>query len=268
MKINFLLVLAFLSFVAYANIDYLHGIVGMTLRDGGLGCICHNFSPNDSVNVWIEGPDSLVRNTTRQYKLYMTGGPAIAGGFNIASNFGTLDTVDTLTQILFSELTHSFPNQFTNDTVSWNFLYQAPDTILTDTIYSVGNSVNRDSIPGSSDQWNFGQNFVIHVIDFPVNLTDENSLPTDFILYQNFPNPFNPKTVISYQIPVNSNVTLKVFDVLGNEIAVLVDEYRSAGKHEIDFSFESVAISSATGIYFYQLKAGNFISAKKMLLLK
>ena len=268
MKINFLLALAFISFIGYANIDYLHGIVGLTLRDGGIGCICHNFSPDDSVTVWIEGPDSVFRGTSRQYKIFMTGGAAVAGGFNIASNFGTLDSVDTLTQILFGELTHTSPNQFINDTVSWNFFYTAPDTILTDTIYSVGNSVNGDSIPGSYDKWNFGENFAIHVLDYPVNVNDENPGLTDFVLYQNYPNPFNPKTVISYQLPVNSNVTLKVFDILGNEVAVLVNEYHSSGKYEVEFFPESSTQQPASGIYLYQLKTDNFVETKKMLLLK
>ncbi|MCC7095452.1 MAG: hypothetical protein IT277_14795, partial [Ignavibacteriaceae bacterium] len=174
MKINFILVLAFISFIAYANIDYLHGIVGMTLRDGGIGCICHNIESNDSVFVWIEGPDSVKRNSTQQFKLFMSGGPAIAGGFNLASYFGELDSVDTLTHVMFGELTHTQPNPFINDTVSWNFLYTAPDSILTDTIYSVGNSVNWDSIPSNFDQWNFGQNFAVQVTDYPVNLSNEN----------------------------------------------------------------------------------------------
>ncbi|HQJ45675.1 MAG TPA: hypothetical protein PK195_03465, partial [Ignavibacteriaceae bacterium] len=86
MKINIVLGLIFLSFLLYANSNYLHGIVGLTMRDGGTGCVCHNFSLDDSVNVWIEGPDSIQKNITAQFKLFMTGGPAVEGGFNIASN--------------------------------------------------------------------------------------------------------------------------------------------------------------------------------------
>lgn len=62
MKTNILLGFIFLSFIIFANSSYFHGIVGMTLRDGGIGCICHNSSIYDSVNVWIEGPDSLQKN--------------------------------------------------------------------------------------------------------------------------------------------------------------------------------------------------------------
>lgn len=284
MKINILLALAFLSFIGFANIDYLHGIVGMTLRDGGIGCICHNFTPDDSVTVWIDGPDSVYKNGSQQYKIFMTGGAAVAGGFNIASNIGTLDSVDTLTHVLFGELTHAFPNQFMNDTVSWNFLYTAPDTIAIDTIYSVGNSVNWDSIPSDFDQWNFGENFAIHIIDYPVIVNEENSFPADCELYQNYPNPFNPSTVISYRLPVTSKVTLKVYDILGNEIATLVNAEKPAGEYEVEFSAKGGSASGrnvielSSGIYLYQLlvsdsqnkdgKADNHIQTKKMILMK
>ncbi len=90
------------------------------------------------------------------------------------------------------------------------------------------------------------------------------TLPSSYILSQNFPNPFNPSTIISYQLPIGGNVTLKVFDILGNEIATLVDEFKPAGKYETEFN----AASLPSGVYFYQLKAGDFIETKKMLLLK
>jgi len=268
MKINFLLAISFLSIIIYANIEEMHGIVGLTKRDGGLGCVCHDLNPTDTVHVWIEGPDSLIRNSTQQYMLLMTRGPSNAGGFNIASYFGEVDSVDSLTKVLFGELTHSSPNPSQNDTISWNFLYTAPDSILTDTIYSVGNSVNWDSIPSNLDQWNFGENFVIHIIDNPVNVNTENYIPEDFVLYQNYPNPFNPSTNIRFSISDFGFVSLKVYDILGNEIVVLVNEYLSAGEFEVKFFPESSIHQPASGIYLYKLEAGNFVETKKMLLLK
>ena len=92
--------------------------------------------------------------------------------------------------------------------------------------------------------------------------------PNVFSLEQNYPNPFNPSTVISYQLPENGNVTLKVYDVLGNEVATLVDEYRQSGKYEVEFNSSSIKHLPSSGIYFYQLKAGNYIETKKMILLK
>ena len=88
--------------------------------------------------------------------------------------------------------------------------------------------------------------------------------PNDYILFQNYPNPFNPSTKISWQSPAGSHQTIKVFDVLGREVATLVDEYRNAGYHEVEFN----AAHLASGIYYYQLKAGDFIETKKMIYLK
>jgi len=268
MKINLLLAIAFLSFITYANIDYLHGIVGMTLRDGGTGCVCHNFEPTDSVIVWIEGSDSLIRNTTQQYKLLMTGGPSAAGGFNISSFSGFLDTVDTLTRVLSGELTHTSPNPFINDTVFWNFSYTAPDSLLSDTLYSVANSVNWDSIPSDFDQWNFGENFVIHIIDNPVNVEKEKMQPEDFVLYQNYPNPFNPSTTLSFVIGHSSFVSLKVYDILGNEVSTLVNEEKQPGVYEVEFNTSSIKHLPSSGVYFYRLETGSFVETKKMILLR
>lgn len=94
--------------------------------------------------------------------------------------------------------------------------------------------------------------------------TVEIGLPIEFVLEQNYPNPFNPSTVISYQLPVNGFVILKVFDVLGNKVATLVDEYKPAGLYEIEFD----ASSLASGIYYYQLNTNKFIQTKKMVLLR
>ena len=94
--------------------------------------------------------------------------------------------------------------------------------------------------------------------------SNNNSMISDSSLHQNYPNPFNPSTKINWQSPVGSWQTLKVYDVLGNEIATLVDEYKSVGKYEVEFN----ASSLPSGVYFYELIAGSFIKTKKMLLLK
>jgi hypothetical protein len=88
--------------------------------------------------------------------------------------------------------------------------------------------------------------------------------PNSFNLAQNYPNPFNPTTKISWQSPVSSHQTLKVYDVLGNEVATLVNEFREAGSYEVVFN----ASSLASGIYFYKLQAGSFVETKKMILMK
>jgi hypothetical protein len=102
---------------------------------------------------------------------------------------------------------------------------------------------------------------------------DETPLPTEFALEQNYPNPFNPNTVISYQLPVGGNVTLKLYDILGNNIVTLVDEFKPAGRYEVEFNTSSHSGLSgikgmASGVYFYQLLAGEYTAVKKMILLK
>jgi hypothetical protein len=90
------------------------------------------------------------------------------------------------------------------------------------------------------------------------------ALPSSYILSQNFPNPFNPSTKIKYSVPQSSQVVIKVFDLLGNEIETLVNEEKQTGTYEVTWYAENLP----SGIYFYQLKAGSFIETKKMLLLK
>jgi len=89
-------------------------------------------------------------------------------------------------------------------------------------------------------------------------------MPKIFELSQNYPNPFNPTTVISYQLPVASEVSIKVFDMLGREVATLVNKWQEAGRYQVTFN----AVSLSSSVYFYRLQAGNFVQTKKMLLIK
>jgi hypothetical protein len=94
-------------------------------------------------------------------------------------------------------------------------------------------------------------------------------IPTGYILSQNYPNPFNPSTIIKYQISELSFITIRVYDVLGNEIATLVNEEKPAGTYEVEFFVgQNSILSLSSGIYFYRLQAGSFIESKKMILIK
>ncbi|MEN8192064.1 MAG: T9SS type A sorting domain-containing protein, partial [Bacteroidota bacterium] len=104
--------------------------------------------------------------------------------------------------------------------------------------------------------------FSINVItDINEELTN---LPKEFSLGQNYPNPFNPSTKIKYSIPNRTQVTLKVFDVLGSEIITLVNKEQTAGYYAIEFD----ASNLTSGIYFYRVQAGQFVETKKMILLR
>ena len=100
--------------------------------------------------------------------------------------------------------------------------------------------------------------------DYSIEVEAEVNVPLEFTLKQNYPNPFNPNTIIRYQLPVSCKVTIKVFDILGNEVATLVNEIKDAGRYEVVFN----PISLSSGVYFYKINAGEYTAVKKMLLIK
>jgi hypothetical protein len=106
----------------------------------------------------------------------------------------------------------------------------------------------------------------VYIIYSIINEADKETsgLPENFELYQNYPNPFNPSTRIRYQVASSSKVSLKVFDMIGNEITTLVNEYKPAGSFEVNFD----ASKLSSGVYFYRLNADSFVETKKMILLR
>jgi len=145
---------------------------------------------------------------------------------------------------------------------NWNaiaFVEGTGTTTSSQNYNCVDNSVSSGTYFYRLKQVDFNGNFEFSsVVDVIVGL------PNEFVLAQNYPNPFNPSTSITYQIAVNNLVNLKIYNVLGNEIATLVNEVQPAGKYEITFN----ASSLSSGTYFYKLQAGNIIETKKMILLK
>lgn len=135
---------------------------------------------------------------------------------------------------------------------------ETPDTCII-TVMIIGPVTGSDFHLGSSfevDDLNFS--------DAPVSVEDESVNPNTFGLEQNYPNPFNPGTVIRYAMPSAGNVTLTVYNSLGEEVARLVDQFVEAGTHEVDFN----AANLPSGLYLYKLNAGSFTSVKKMVLMK
>ena len=105
---------------------------------------------------------------------------------------------------------------------------------------------------------------IMALYTLPTRIHEANNFPKEFVLNQNFPNPFNPVTHISYSLPKTGYVTLKVVDLQGRETATLVDQFQNGGQYTVGFD----ASGLASGIYFYRLQAGNQILMRKMILLR
>jgi len=106
---------------------------------------------------------------------------------------------------------------------------------------------------------------VLKTATLTVGINNESSAtPTKFAVYQNYPNPFNPTTGIKFDVPKNTFVTLKVYDVLGKEVATLIKEEREAGSYNVDWN----ASFYPSGVYFYKLESKGFSETKRMLMIK
>jgi len=145
-----------------------------------------------------------------------------------------------------------------NDGASWSSFN---DGIITDWTF-VDIAINGSYLWGIREF--FGNAYRRLLTEIVTSADDAENSVNNFILLQNYPNPFNPSTTIKYSIPTSEFITLKVFDVLGNEVATLVDELKSAGSYEVTWNAENLS----SGVYFYQLKAGNITQNKKLILKK
>ena len=146
---------------------------------------------------------------------------------------------------------------FPNSAMDIEFLFDATELDTGDYYGSI--------IIKSSDPFSPSVVVPIHlIVSTTVGVEDEYALPTEYNLYQNFPNSFNPSTTIKYSIPKESKVSLIVFNLLGEEVTTLVNAEQSAGNYSVEFN----AANLPSGVYFYQLKAGDYLQTKKMILLK
>lgn len=259
MFINCTIIIFSFSILLYA---YSTGITGVTKKSTNPGCTCHGLSPSSSVNVSINGPDSLTVNQTANYSITISGGPLYAAGTDIAVSNGILTPASGDLMLQNDELTHVSPKAPVSDAVTFNFTYTAPSTSGIQTIYANGNSVNYNGL-NTGDQWNFAPNKIIKVSSITTGIESEANIFT-YNLKQNYPNPFNPTTKINYSIPDEELVTIKIYNLVGKEITTLINEMKPYGNYEIEFN----ATGLPSGVYFYQLVAGDFIQTKKMLLLK
>lgn len=167
-----------------------------------------------------------------------------------------------------------------NGDFRWSIFYNGSDNLADIPAKVVVDEYNNVYVGGSSGSL-LNWDDIVTIKYSQLTSVEDQPQPANvnnFTLYQNYPNPFsakggstsggNPSTKISWQSPVGSWQTLKVYDVLGKEIATLVDEYKPAGTYEVEFQSSVGGHQLASGIYYYQLKAGDFIQTKKMILLR
>jgi hypothetical protein len=266
-KLMTLVIAGIVGFYGF-KVLYHEGIVGQTKKPlrapvfSVKGCFCHGDSASPRARVWISGPDTVRAGTQALFSVNVAKDTNVAAGFNVAAFLGHLGVRDTAgTQLMrvdpnnpidSLELTHTDSKSGNGrDTISWQFWYRAPSIIgLTDTIYAVGNSIDTSRDP-DGDRWNYAPNFLVRITG-PTAVAHE-SIAQGFALVQNYPNPFNPGTTIKYHLSSDTwqFVSLKVYDIMGREVATLVQERRQVGSHEVSFD----ASGFASGVYFYRLSA-------------
>jgi hypothetical protein len=137
-------------------------------------------------------------------------------------------------------------------------LWQVPSTLQADTSYKIRIiGLNRSTVSDASDK-SFSIGKTATAVAAPKTII------SSYQLSQNYPNPFNPSTVINFQVPVSTHVSLKVYDILGKEVKTLVDARKEAGAYSVVLNANDLP----GGIYFYRIQAGDFVQAKKLTLLK
>jgi len=169
-----------------------------------------------------------------------------------ASTNNVVGTFDNVTYNKFNVQEYANPSYLINcnGIEEGDYYLRLFSTVNDEVMYSIS-EIQKDNVSLEK------QNFILR------NFKGEVS-PIDFTLEQNYPNPFNPSTTILYQIPQDGIVTLKIYDILGAEVATLVNEQKVAGKYEVNFN----ASQLASGVYIYKIQAGDFVSSKKMILIK
>ena len=149
---------------------------------------------------------------------------------------------------------------------AWSTIYSGANRFWTDSNYvydfnsdfSIKFRVRVCDIQNKCSMWSNVYETKKNILSLDINYLSE------FKLYQNYPNPLNPSTTIKYSIPKSSQVSLKIFNTLGEELETLVNEEKTAGMYNVQFTINNLA----SGVYFYRLQAGSFVESRKMILLK
>ncbi len=193
----------------------------------------------------------------------LSGGANIYVTTNGGTNWGNLTTIGTgnvsgitgaATSWWFTRQTTAV-NYSSNNGTSWSAQYTAP----------AGSFYHITKSRAGATLWGVRSNGGISRYGQTVGITPvSNEVPAQYDLSQNYPNPFNPTTKINFAVPKSGLVTIKVYDVVGKEVATLVNEVKNAGSYSVDFTANNVS----SGVYFYKISAGDFSAVKRMMLIK
>jgi hypothetical protein len=187
----------------------------------------------------------------------------VKSGWNLVGSIGT--------ELAATSITSNPPGMITGNFFGYSGTYAIADTIRPGSAYWV--KVQGDGVLtlSSSSISPSSRIKIIATSELPPSPPDASAegrqlsnIPKEFALEQNYPNPFNPSTVIRYQLPVANHVALKIYDVLGQEVATLVDEIQDAGYKSATWD----ASTLPSGLYFYKLTAGTFSEVRKLMLVK
>jgi len=176
---------------------------------------------------------------------------------NVITDY-TINNIDGEIHLIWEDIDNSLtlPSNFELLTISFAVLPGTSANVPVNFLSAyVVNELGTDFSVYASDAF---------VILNPISADDDPSLPTEFGLYQNYPNPFNARTIIKFDLPTSSKVTINVYDLLGRKMETLSDSQYDAGYHDIAWD----ASSFPSGIYFYVMKADDYVQTRKMLLLK
>jgi len=224
-------------------------IAKLAQKDGIIkGILLHQGESNTGDNQWPSKVKKIYNNLMTDLELDPAKVPLLAGEVVNADQGGICASVNSI----IAKLPQTLPNSYV--------------------ISSKGCTDATDNLHFNSAGYReLGKRYAVKMLSILKSQnTDvdetESILKDSYKLNQNYPNPFNPTTVISYQLPKSEYVSLKIYDVLGNEITTVVNEYKQAGNYSVEFRVKSDEISS--GIYFYRLTTGNFSESKKMILIK
>jgi len=244
-----------------------------------LNCLSTDIAIDNKNNILLSGYSGGIGGLDYSIKkLSSSGSETWNTTFNSSDNLRDVAmavTVDNDNNIYTTGLSHDMITQGVCNTLKynpdgellWQYRYDAPHSIFENPYFIFLDDSNNIFIAGdvadSTNGWNF---FALKISQkLGTNIEQyESSLPIEYYLSQNYPNPFNPSTIINYSIPKQSNITIKIYDVLGREVTTLVNEVKNPGNYSVEFN----AGKLSSGVYIYTLQTSGNIISKKMLLMK